>query len=347
MIKSFRYRFDFLKTFLLVLYLSKQKKYIKNSKNIFIVFSAGAGDFIMFSPTFIAIKKRFKDANIKLIIDRAVSYSIANIFHQKEDIILFNDTTNLTNADLLIFAYGYNKINYSILKSNRNACFIGFACDNKIRSNFVKTDPTDHSYDNHIFSNFKIANLLFGDDIRLKYPSYPKKNSIVETKNYIVVNPKSKGFSRNWPVEFYVDLIKKIIDVKNIQIILVGGPEDILSSNIIEKSVNNNLILNLTGKITLKETFYVVNSSKILITGDSGIMHFGFLTNCYTIALFGPTNPSNYLINNNNKKIISLNKIFCKYGVISKKCNCTKKQSCDFMKMIKPNLVFKSIYDKI
>ncbi|MDA9827692.1 hypothetical protein N9C11_05580 [Flavobacteriaceae bacterium] len=347
MLKSFLYRLDFLKTFLLVLFLSKQKKSIKNFKNIFIVFSAGAGDFVMFLPTFIEIKKRFKAANVKLIIDRAVSYSIANIFHQKEDIILFDDKNNLTDADLLIFAYGYNKINYSILKSNKNACFIGFACDNKIRSNCVKTDLTDHSYDNHIFSNFKIANLLFGDDIKLKYPSYPKKKSIVDSNNYIVVNPKSKGFSRNWPVEFYVDLIKKIINVKNIKIILVGGPEDVLSSNIIEKSVNNNLLLNLTGKITLEETFYVVNSSKILITGDSGIMHFGFLTNCYTIALFGPTNPSNYLINNNNKKIISLNKNFCKYGVISKKCNCNKIESCNFIKMIKPKEVFDNLKNKL
>ena len=127
----------------------------------------------------------------------------------------------------------------------------------------------------------------------------------------------------------------------------MGGPEDILSSNIIEKSINNNLLLNLTGKITLEETFYVVNSSKILITGDSGIMHFGFLTNCYTIALFGPTNPSNYLINNNNKKIISFNKNFCKYGVISKKCNCNKIESCDFIKMIKPKEVFENLKNKL
>ncbi|MDY0185553.1 MAG: glycosyltransferase family 9 protein, partial [Desulfuromonadaceae bacterium] len=45
---------------------------------------------------------------------------------------------------------------------------------------------------------------------------------------------------------------------------------------------------NLAGKTTIKQTAAVLKRAKLLVSGDSGVMHLGIAVGCPTVALFGP-----------------------------------------------------------
>ena len=50
-------------------------------------------------------------------------------------------------------------------------------------------------------------------------------------------------------------------------------------------------IHNISGKLTLKETSYLLSKAKFIICGDTGPMHIAVAVNCPVIALFGGSNP--------------------------------------------------------
>ena len=72
------------------------------------------------------------------------------------------------------------------------------------------------------------------------------------------------------------------------KIILVGGKEDYERCDTIEK-ISENSVINLAGKLSLKETGALLSQAKFLLTNDSGPFHIARGVSCRTYVIFGPT----------------------------------------------------------
>lgn len=311
-------------------------------KNVVVIVNGGMGDFIMLSPLIYELSK--SNININIIAKREITIDIANsILDIKANL------QNANNVDLLIFSLGCSPDNLNIIINNFNTRLIGFINSNRIKSNFLSTNKNDFSTKNHIFSNLEILKYLNLYNHKIQY--YPIKKSIVSDTIddlSICINLKSKGHIRNWPLDYYSSLINCIFrDFDNFLIILLGGEDDQSVAEDIKNRFPSQKIENYCGKITITETLAIIANSKLLITGDSGIMHLGFLCGTKTIALFGPTNFENYIIDNFNKYIFSRNTNFCNYGILKNHCKCDQYDSCIYLKEIKPIQVFTKIKELI
>ncbi|MGV8150757.1 MAG: glycosyltransferase family 9 protein [Candidatus Woesearchaeota archaeon] len=102
-------------------------------------------------------------------------------------------------------------------------------------------------------------------------------------------NPGEKTEYRNWPINNYIALIKKI--EKKYTIILIGGKEDIEKYELIKKSINSKNIISIIGKCSIKESAAVMKKCKCVICNDTGTMHIAGAVNKNIISIFGPTRP--------------------------------------------------------
>ena len=338
-IKSFIYRF---KIILIDLVLFIQSKFIKKDSNfgiVLVVINGGMGDFIMATPLI----------NILLLngyvvytnCNRSISRNVSSIFIGKE--FQYNASKKV-NFDLILYTLGSSPSNFSLLIKYFKTNALGFLNSNSIKSNFIKCTSEDFSFSNHLKSNLSILNYLNVNFSNIEYLPLNSSLSSRFSSFTITINLKSKGFVRNWPLDNFLELIGYIDShYDNIKINLVGGIEDLESSKFILKNSNCNNIDNFTGLLSLEGTFDVIKNSDLFITGDSGLMHVGFVLKTKTLALFGPTNFLNYILDDSNKYFLSKNFSFCNYGIAKRSCKCEQNDSCYYLRQIRTEVVFQKV----
>ena len=101
---------------------------------------------------------------------------------------------------------------------------------------------------------------------------------------FICMAPSAAWPLKRWPVDHWKSLVKTLASER---IVLLGGPQDEFCEDI--REVNPEKVLNLAGKLSWMESIYVVSKSRILISGDTGVLHGADSLNHPHIALIGPT----------------------------------------------------------
>ncbi len=119
---------------------------------------------------------------------------------------------------------------------------------------------------------------------------------IDEKKKLVIVNPNaSKLISiRKWPLEYYAQMIKKLILDKDVYVAVTGVESEKPDAQFICNAVKDKRVMDLTGKTSLKELLDLYNQGKVLVTNDSGPAHFASLTNIHIFVFFGPETPKLY-----------------------------------------------------
>jgi len=92
---------------------------------------------------------------------------------------------------------------------------------------------------------------------------------------------------RRWPIESYAALAKKL-SRPPLRLALTGSASD----NWVKNHFNGTDTIDLIGKLDLLDFIAFLKKCSLFITHDSGPLHLAKLAGCPTIALFGPTMPS-------------------------------------------------------
>jgi len=97
---------------------------------------------------------------------------------------------------------------------------------------------------------------------------------------------------------------KKYPDVK---IVLLGSETD---KEVATKIINagNDQIINMIGKTTIRKFINFIDKSGLLITTDSSALHIGQACKVPIVAIFGPTDPAEFVDPRSNVKVIKPSK---------------------------------------
>ena len=145
---------------------------------------------------------------------------------------------------------------------------------------------------------------------------------------------------RKWPMDRFVELGRKLLENSSITIILTGSPEEKDVCEDLALQISPARTVNFAGKTSFKELITLYSISDLLITNDSGPVHFASTTEIPILALFGPETPKIFGPMSPNAKVISL-ELACSpcVSVFNQ-----KKSSCDdnqCMKRISVQMVVK------
>jgi len=100
---------------------------------------------------------------------------------------------------------------------------------------------------------------------------------------------------RQWPLEHFRELLGAILERTDAVVVLVGGPEEKDEADIFAAFFpGNQRLINLVGVLSIPSTLALLRISSMLITNDSGLLHWAVALNTPTISFFGPETPRLY-----------------------------------------------------
>jgi ADP-heptose:LPS heptosyltransferase len=104
----------------------------------------------------------------------------------------------------------------------------------------------------------------------------------------------------------FVELGRKMLENSTITIILTGSIEEQQACEVLLREINPDRVINYAGKTSFKELITLYSISDLLITNDSGPVHFASTTEIPMLALFGPETPKIFGPMSPNAKVISM-----------------------------------------
>jgi ADP-heptose:LPS heptosyltransferase len=114
-----------------------------------------------------------------------------------------------------------------------------------------------------------------------------------KNRQIILVNPNASDIVplRRWPLKYYIQLIQRLLQHHNPIILLTGKPSEKKQAQKMIEEINSSQCLNFAGKTSFPELITLYHMADVLITNDSGPVHFSALTDIQLFALFGPETP--------------------------------------------------------
>jgi len=126
-----------------------------------------------------------------------------------------------------------------------------------------------------------------GLDFFLENKDYEKINSYNIPQPFVAVAIGSMHKTKQLPLPMLIEICKKI----NHQVVLLGGENDREAGNYICSQVGKN-ISNLCGQLSLRQSAACIDLSKILLSGDTGMMHIAAARNKPIVSVWGNTVPA-------------------------------------------------------
>lgn len=104
---------------------------------------------------------------------------------------------------------------------------------------------------------------------------------------FVVIHPTSRWRFKCWPVEKMRKLTEELIR-RGKRVVFTSGPDPIERA-MVEEIASGFDVVNLSGKISLKELAAVIDMSELLICVDSVPFHMASALKKKVVAIFGPT----------------------------------------------------------
>ena len=125
-----------------------------------------------------------------------------------------------------------------------------------------------------------------------------KFNYTSTTKKVIAIGLSAGIEGRIWPYDRYLSLIKEMISIyqDNCVFVLLGGDNELCQAKCIEDELGENVIINLCGKVSLRQVFVTLKYAKLFIGHDTGLMHIASAAKCAVVEICAtpPNAPKNH-----------------------------------------------------
>ncbi len=338
-------------------------------KKILVIRYRFIGDTILTVPFLRNLRKHYPDAQIDMLAGAVSSEVLENCPYI--DTLLVFDTTdkhryeNTGGKKVSFWSYvkllrenKYDKV--YVLKRSFSSAFLAFMGGIKERMGFdteqrgffltkrVKYDKNKHEVDCFLdvlrADNIKIADDYLENWVDKK--SEAKINEFLKAEkaenNFkVLIHATSGNINKQWPLEYFAEVVEYLINKKSAKIFFTGTKEDFAVYVEIEKLINAKLTtrpINLCGQMSIHDSTALINQMNLVIGVDSGLLHVAASLNVPAIGIYGPVNPVKWKLRGNIHRALYLDLpcVPCRL-----KGNCKIDKAC--LKNIKPESVINAV----
>lgn len=131
---------------------------------------------------------------------------------------------------------------------------------------------------------------VFGE-LKAEPKLYPENASRIEQRQspYVVMAPSSVWHTKQWPAEYWIELIDQMPG--ELDVLLIGGPGDKEQLERICSGSINPRVQNLSGQLSLLESAQLIRFARMAYVNDSAPLHLASATNSPVAAIFCSTVP--------------------------------------------------------
>lgn len=263
---------------------------------VMVIRPGGIGDAILLSQTIISLKKFYPNGQIYILAEKRNkdAFQLVPVFRvlcydrQDEFIQVFQ-----SQYDVVIDTEQWHRLSAVVAWLVRAPFKIGFDT-NERRQMFTHAIPYDlKAYE---AGNFLALLKPLGGDcnrdsgaVTLELPpeSASKAGQLLKplcSESFVVIFSGSSVPEKHWGAERYAQVAKRLVS-DGYKVVAVGGHEERVDGD----EIVGDEGLNLAGKTTLPETAAVIARSRLVICGDSGVLHIAAGLGVPTVSLFGPS----------------------------------------------------------
>lgn len=351
--------------FFFSLFKRRKRDLICEFKKILLIRFAAMGDTVLLIPAIRSIRKRYPQAEIDFFASN-INFDVINLcpyldhkyrFEFSKKMGKLNKNLYLIKMlrknkyDLIIDFEPFVRLTAIISYFVKSNFTIGFNTKNQYK-HLIFDFYVNHSGNKHEIDNFfSLISLIncnnFDKQLELWTTTESEKkilnkiSSLKDNEKLIIIHPSTGGVNhpRQWPEEYFIELIKFIKGKVKCSIILIGSKSEKEVSNKIIKHFTSE-VYDFTGETDLYETIELIKRANLFISGNTGTMHIASAFDIPLIALHGPTNPIRFGPLGKNSYVIK-SQIHC-----SPCLNLGFEYGCDkypCMKLITPEDVLKFI----
>ncbi|MDO8730199.1 MAG: lipopolysaccharide heptosyltransferase II [Candidatus Omnitrophota bacterium] len=293
---------------------------------ILVIKLSATGDVVLITPSLRALRKRFPQAHITILVGREHS-ELLNRCPYIDDLISFDRRREGTPLGLLKVSKRLRSAQVDLVvdfQNNRISHWLGALSGAPHRYGFAgrkwswllshaateparPVPPVDHQ--------FRLLQLLGlqepskdlelwpgpGDEARVE--KLLKEAWIAENQPLVTVHPGSRWASKRWPAERYVELIDRLAVLSKARVILTGSDKERPLCEQIQRAAKSKPFV-AAGMTSLNEMAALMRRSRVFVGGDTAPLHIAAAAGIPVVALFGSTAPLRHAPPAARKKIL-------------------------------------------
>lgn len=147
-------------------------------------------------------------------------------------------------------------------------------------------------------------------------------------KFLVGINCGSGAQTRDWPDESFLALANRLIVENDAFFLLIGGPDEILKHEIIERALPENRVLNLTAKIDLADLPSILIKLSLYVGNDTGTTHMAASLGVATVCIYGGVTSIGRFAAKGEKTITVTNTVPCSPCGVSSLKECIGGHAC-------------------
>jgi ADP-heptose:LPS heptosyltransferase len=274
-----------------------QSNHLSNQLSLLLIRPGGIGDAVLLVPAIRALKKINPHVHITIMAEQR-NGGIFQLISGVDSILCYDRPREFIHAlrgryDVVIDTEQWHRLSAVVARLVRAPVKIGFDTNERRR---MFTHLVPYSHDDYETASFRRLLVPLGLDDGLvdwgaPFLALPVSASVkaagllepLDGKPFVVVFPGASIPERRWGAERFSSVARRLVE-NSYRIVVVGGYEDRAEGEIIARAGG----LNLSDLTTLAETAAVISRSRLVISGDSGVLHMAVGLDVPTVSLFGP-----------------------------------------------------------
>lgn len=293
----------------------------KDIKNILLIQLGDIGDVVLSFPCIRALKENFPKANV-IVAVREKAKELIEDCPWATSVISINEEKRKLGKEIIYqkkFFSHLRELNFDIavdLRTGTRGAILAFLSGARQRIGFYA--PDGRGWRNRMFTHLTLPvdrpgqhmteyylNLLaaYGlgtDGIRPRVTIPPAKRQLVDRlflrekvpsgRPVVAFQPFSLWQYKDWGPEKYVQLIRRITEIYDLSVIVVGSPDERQRAGEIVNQCGPN-VFNLAGRTSIGLLTAVINACILFVGGDSAGVHIAAAADIPTVSIYGPSSP--------------------------------------------------------
>ena len=123
-------------------------------------------------------------------------------------------------------------------------------------------------------------------------------NGIKPGEKYIASSPITTSNLKNWPLERWSDLYRRIYDNFGMRTVIFGVEP-------MNFSWDNEVVVNLWGKLNLRQVVEIIKNSSLVVNSCAMSIHIAAATDTPSVVIYGPTAPERWAPRNKCETVVT------------------------------------------
>lgn len=282
-------------------------------KNILVIRTDRMGDVILSTPVLTALKNRYPDSHITMMVRNYTREIIEN--HPDVDQIILYDSPELSKFGTL-FRY-VRKQNFQIailLHPKFRLALLLFLAQIPVRLSsgyrwysflfnrkvFEHRKTAEHHEVDLNLRMLKKIDVPFPHEVEFKFyipesaihsiNNLLKNHNIPENHQLVIIHPGSGGSALDWPLKKFAGLCDRLSAMSDVTVILTGGSNEHEIVNVVLNNSKSQPI-KLVGELTIKQLAALLKRSHLFISNSTGPLHLAVAVGTEVISFFCPVIP--------------------------------------------------------